>query len=462
MLIDWLNSYDKSKSPDWNQAQLINWYLVANKRGKLPLAAMPTPGTVLFSSGSGSSNRGGYEYNDILYTVIDNKFYSVDSSGVKTELGTLNTSTGRVKMANITNQINIIDGTNGYNYNTNTTTFSVISDVNFPDTATSITAMDDYFLVSRPNSPIVNYCDVSDGLTWNALNIFQKNRIAQNVVAVKALHGQIWVCGGTSIEPYFNSGAPFERSQDSILKIGVVNADTMCAASDSSMYMLAKQSGGGFRVVQAKQDQFGSVSDFISADLKNITTVSDAFAYIYEQEEHEFYVLTFPTNGLTFCYDITTQSWHGRQSFVAGNYTRHISNWAVGCYNKVIIGDYQSGNLYAMDSNVFTEDSIPIRRKLITYPFYSEGKNITGNQLQVLFESGVGTGSLVDVSFSKDDGHTFISFSPTRDIGTEFGTRALLYNRLGASRSWQFQVQTTMITKPIMYGAVGDFKVQSW
>ncbi len=455
MIIDWNNSYDKSDSPDWNQAQLVNWYLIANKRGKLPLAAFPTPGTTLWSSGSGSVGRGGIKYNSVAYVVIDNKFYSVTSNGTKTERGTLTTSTGRVKFAKITDQIIMIDGAHGYHYVPSTTTFTQISDADFYNTATSITAMDEYFLFTKPNSSVILYSDISNGLSYNALNIFQKNRVAENAVGIKALHGQLWVCGETSIEPYFNSGAPFERSQDSVLNIGVSNIDTMCASADSSMYFLAEQSGGGYMIVQAKQDQFGPISENIRDDLKVLTTVSDAFAYIYQQKDHEFYVITFPTDHKTFVYDCTTQSWHERQSYISGQYTRHISNFCISCYNKVIIGDYQSGNLYTMDTSVYTEAG------LVTYPYYSEGKYIAGNKLEVLFESGVGT-SLVSIYFSKDDGHTFTAFSPTRDIGSAYGARTLLFDRLGMSRSWQFKVITTMTTKPVMLGAVGDFAVSEW
>lgn len=458
-LIDWLNSWDESKSIDWNQAKLVNWYLQANKRGKLPLAAYPTPGTTLFSSNSGSSCRGGFVYNEVPYVVIDSKLYSIASDGTKTELGTLTTSTGHLgmnKWAAITNQIIVIDGAHGYHYNTQTATFTQISDVDFPNTATSITAQDEYFLVSQPNSPTVTYSDISNGLSWNALNIIQKNRIAGNVTGVVASHGQVLFIAKDNIEPYFNSGAPFERSQDSLLYVGSQYVETCCVASDASVLMMVDQKGGGVRVVYAKQDQYASISDTIDYKLKTITTKSDAFAYIYEQEGQEFYVLTFPTLGITLVYNITTQSWHEMQSYVASAYTRHISNFIISCYGKIIIGDYQSGNLYYLDSDVYTENNTAIKRQLTTYPFYSEGKQVTGSRLEILFETDVGSNGVVDVSISKDSGHTFVA-RDSLTIGNA-GTRTYL-DRLGSSRQWVFHCETTMTNKCIMMGAIGDFRV---
>lgn len=462
MIIDWLNSYDPSKSIDWNQATLTNWYLVANKRGKLPLAAMPTPGTTLFASSAGTVVRGGYVYNNILYVVIDNKLYSVASTGVKTELGTLTTSSGHLgknKWATITDQLIVIDGAHGYHYNTSTAIFTQIVDVDFPGTATSITAQDDYFLVSKPNSPIVTYSDISDGLSWNALNIVQKTRVASDVTGVVAVHGQIHFIGPTSIEPYFNSGAPFERSQDSLLYVGTDYIETYCMASDASVFFLSKQAGGGPFIAQAKGDQAVPVSSSIDYQLKQLTTLSDAFSYIYRQEQQEWYCITFPTDMKTFCYDLTTSSWHARESYVSGVYRNHRASFVDACYSKIIMGDLYSGNLYYLDTDVYTEAGTAIRRTLVTYPFYQESKYVTGNRLIVEFETGVGSNSDVDVSFSKDNGHTYVTFTPTRNIGVTYGARSLLFDRLGSARQWNFKVQTTMTDKCIMLGAVGDFRV---
>src|SRR5258708_1072508 len=162
MLIDLLNSHNPSKSTDNNPSQLSNMYLeedknfstqyypaVSNHKGKYNVVAYPTPGLDLFCDTGKANVRALYTLNDVMYVVAGNTFYTVNSSGTKTSLGTLNTSSGFAKIRAITggidtnNQLLIIDGTNGYTYNTGTSiaTFP-ITDVNFPQTATDVTTQD--------------------------------------------------------------------------------------------------------------------------------------------------------------------------------------------------------------------------------------------------------------------------------------------------------------------------------
>jgi len=461
--IDFLNSWDKTKSVDWAQAELTNWYLQGNKRGKLPLAAYPCPGTSVFSAGTGTSWRGLYEYNGVLYGVLDSTFYSIGSDGTKTTLGTLSTSSGRVRFANITDQILLVDGTAGYLFIVSTSSFSAISDVDFPFTTTSITAQDEYFIAAVPGTPRVVYSDISDGTSWNALNLLQKSGISQNVIAVKSLYPYIWFIGTTSLEPYFNSGAPFERDNTGVLRIGMpTNAVDTVAVSTTSMFFVSKNASGGIQIIQAQPGNFASVSTEISYQLKQVTDLTGSFAYTYMQEDNEYYTVTFPASNLTFDYNITTKSWNKRESYVGGQYTRHIGNCYAFCYNKQIIGDYQSGNLYYMDSDAQTENGTAIRRTLVTYPFFKDTKYITIDRLIMESESGVGNNSTIDLYLSTDGGHTFNQRSPSRTIGTTYGARSLLYDRIGSARQWVFKVQTTMTDKCILLGATGDYRVETY
>jgi hypothetical protein len=73
--------------------------------------------------------------------------WQVDNAGVTTNRGTLNTTTGKVSMAENGTQIVIVDGTNGYVYNMSTLAFAQIVDADFPNGAATVCWIDGYFLV---------------------------------------------------------------------------------------------------------------------------------------------------------------------------------------------------------------------------------------------------------------------------------------------------------------------------
>ena len=107
---------------DDNSEQLTqNWYIHTAKGGKAKPALYPTPGLTLFEDIGTGPIRGNIDYNGIYFVVSGNTFYEVDAAGNSVSRGTLNTSTGICKLdhngANNGKQICIVDGTNGYIYN---------------------------------------------------------------------------------------------------------------------------------------------------------------------------------------------------------------------------------------------------------------------------------------------------------------------------------------------------------
>jgi len=95
----------------------VNWYTVIDQLGKYKTSLHPRPGLKVFIDDSSHDIvRGQLVLNDVLYVVIDDEFYACYEDLTKELLGTLETSTGNVKIINNDYQILITDGVNGYVY----------------------------------------------------------------------------------------------------------------------------------------------------------------------------------------------------------------------------------------------------------------------------------------------------------------------------------------------------------
>lgn len=123
-------SEEQSRDVDYQKTQ--NWYPSAAPTGKNKLVLYPTPGSNQFTLVGTGPIRGSIVFNDLLWVISADKLYSVNSSGGATERGTLNTSGGTVKMAHNGaengNQIIIVDGTNGYIWDNEYSSFFVIEE----------------------------------------------------------------------------------------------------------------------------------------------------------------------------------------------------------------------------------------------------------------------------------------------------------------------------------------------
>ena len=63
--------------------------------------------------------------------------------------------------------------------------------------------------------------------------------------------------------------------------------------------------------------------------IRETSTIADAIGFTYTQRGHKFYVLTFPTGGLTLVYDIAQGLWHERQSYGQTRWNPAADRWQV-------------------------------------------------------------------------------------------------------------------------------------
>jgi len=466
--IDLLNPDYQSKSIDQNQSRLINMYLEADQaKGKYSVVAYPTAGLTAFCDTTQANVRALLEHNEVLYAVAGNKFYSINSAGTKTERGTLNTSTGFAKMVVITggidtnNQIVIIDGTNGYHYNIGTAVATFpISDADFPQTAIDITNQDDYVIVLAADSISFYLSAVSDGLSYAALDFGSKTGFADRIAAIASSQRKLYLMGSKTIEPWYDGDNGFERTPDIFIQHGVASKQSVAAYGESIIF-LGKSQCGGYQVFLLQGYQLqpigGPAQDY---QIAQMTTKSDAIGYCYMKDGHNFYDLTFPTDNITITYDLTVQTQVTRQSYISGTYGRFLGNCSAFCYDKSLIGDFNSGVIYSQHTNVYTENGTAIRRMVVTPPVYFSGRRIFIHKLEIDVETNIGASKTFTIEKSVDDGRNWTTIN-TFTVGSDNNTR-LYANGLGSAKSWMFRVTSTMNANFIILGFIAYAEIGNY
>ena len=193
--------------------------------------------------------------------------------------------------------------------------------------------------------------------------------------------------------------------------------------------------------------------------------ISDAIAYTYQQDGHAFYVLTFPTANATWVYDVATLSWHERASYTNGDFDRHRSNCQMAFNNKIIVGDYQNGNLYSFDLEVYADHN-RTQKWLRSWRALPTGQNndrkrTAQHSLQLEVETGVGLNlgqgndPQVMLRWSDDGGHTWSNehWTSIGKIGS-YGYRAF-WRRLGMTLKLRDRVYEISGTDPVKVAITG-------
>lgn len=431
---------------------LVNVYPRATTGGKYPFNLINTPGLAFFCELPTGPVKGLHQNGTRAFAVTQTKMYEIYRDGSYKELGDVDLK-GRVEMEDNGNQIVMVDGFRGYFYDSNTQKVSrITADGFYP--ASTVTYQDGYFIFDRRGTGQFFISELLD-VAFDPLDFATAEGQPDPLLAVLSDHREVFMFGTESIEVWYNSGAsdfPFERNQGAFIEKGC-GARYSIAKQNNTIYFV----GSDLMVYQMTGYTPVRISNHaVEKTLKGVG-LSDAFAYTYQDEGHLFYVLTIPERDLTWCYDISTGAWHVRQSYQFG---RHQSNNAIFFDSKTLVGDFQSGRIYQMASNYYTDDGQPVVREFVL-PTVNNGREfLTVDSLELDMTSGVGIiqGQGDDpqarLEFSKDGGKTW-SNSKFARIGRmgEYLTR-VKWNRLGVARQFIFKVR---VSDPVPIDVGGAF-----
>lgn len=437
--------------------------LGTGKEGEVA-ALVPTPGLKLLLTLPQSPVRGLYRAsNSALFAVGGNKFYSISSSWVATELGTLTTSTGPVSFADNGTDVVLVDGTNGYHLTIASNTFAQITDPAF-FAADQVAFLDGYFIFNHKGTQQF-FISGADALTFNALDFASAEASPDNLVGIIAANRNFYAFGAQSIEAFYNSGDaafPFTRIQGAVFEIGCA-ATFSIAKLDNSIFWIGGDETGTGIVYRMQGYQTQRISTpAIESVIRSLSTtdLSNARAWVYQQGGHAFYCLNFPNINSTFAFDTSTNFWHERTYLNSWGQERHRADCHAVAYGSNVVGDYANGNVYALDPNTYTDNGASIIR-MRTSPHLSQSLvNVFHSSFELDVETGVGldgstqgTNPQAMLQWSDDHGHSW-SNEHWVDIG-KIGNRRTraIWRRLGVSRDRVYRVAIADPVKVVLIGA---------
>lgn len=468
-------SYE-APNPLQDVQRLINWYVETEKveGAKEPKTLLGVPGKVLAAStGVNGEVRGIWVLPNGIHAigVVSNKALLITwtgSSYTSSVIGTLLTYTGQVSIRDNGNAgiVVIVDGANGYVYNVNTTSFNQITDAAWMG-ATKVAFIDGWFVFNKPQTQTF----YTSPLYWNGTDAFDatyyalKDSSSDSIVTIIEDRRELWLIGERTTEVWYDAGNqyfPFSRLQGALLQVGCDAPHTVCRTGQGLIW-LVKSERGEHAVVMTQGYSFGVISNpAISHRMAQLETTTDAFAFTYSEEGHEFYVLTFPTGDETWCYDLNEGMWHQRAGFdsATGTFHRDRANCASNFGGKRIVGDALNGSLWEFSRSYYVDGDTPlvsVRRCPHVWET-SDRNRVRNHWLQIEFTPGQGlvTGQGSDpiaiLRWSNDAGFTWTGMRQLRlgQIGQY--TRRAIARRLGAARDRVYEVT---VSDPVNRDVIG-------
>lgn len=437
----------------------INWYpetdptKAEGERGVIAL--YPTPGLLARSQLAAAEVRGLHTMpgGTMLIAVSGATVYTLNQAYAATIIGTLLTTTGQVSITDNGTAVYFTDGQYRYSYTLQTMIFQQETDGAFTEGGVC-DELDNFIIYNRPGTRQWGCTNASSTIS-GALNLGSMIGSSTNIMDVVADHRQVLLIGEKFSERHVNVGTfpfPFAIIPGSSIQHGIQAISSLAKLGEVYAF-LAQDTRGTATVITwgSANPQPQRISTFaIENAIQGYAVTSDAIGYTYSQAGHEFYVLTFPTADVTWCFDLSTGLWHRRAwRDPFGVLHRHRSNCCAVFGDDIVVGDFENGKLYALSQSTYTDDGV-------TLPCIRRCKHITTDlkrqffsDLQIQFQPGVGlsSGQGSDpeciLRWSNDGGFTFGNDHILK-LGKmgEYKRRAMK-RRLGSARDRVFEIEVT-------------------
>lgn len=421
----------------------INWYpeVSASKAAKTVTALLGAPGLIQLAAASGGGAPGfstsmtawpqPYSGPSLpvrgcwvlpgstqALVVIGNACYLVTavSQGSSTvtgsislkQVGTLSSTSGPVSIRDngVGGYAVLVDGPNGYLYNRATQAFSQITDPGFLG-ADTVAYIDGWWIFNQPGTNLFYVNSLPYSITFNASLFQRKDAFSDNLMGVYENKEQLWLPGEKTTEIWYNGGGPyfpFQRLVGTMLQVGCkakFSVSRLASKGQEGLAWFGRSERGENIVVRTQGLNADVISTpAVSDAIAKYPVTDDAIAYTYQEDTHEFYVLTFPTADRTWVYDASLPpelAWTQRLSYdpYAQTFHRHRSNCFMNFAGMRIVGDYQNGALYQMTRAAQTDAGWPIlaRRRAPHIWDKDDRGRIFMSSLQVDFSPGQGASS---------------------------------------------------------------------
>jgi hypothetical protein len=470
MQIPFVNGAYLARSTNLDAQRCVNLYPEKDESGtgKNVAALIGTPGLRLLLTLPGSGPVRGEWTPTVgdMIAVQGNAVYRVSSSWVATFVGNIRTSSGPVSISDNGIDAVLVDGPYGYVMNLSSSSFGQISDPAFYG-ADRVDYIDNYFVFNRPGTSQF-YISGLGNTTLDALDFASSEGSPDVIVGFIVDHRQVLFLGTESGELFENTGNidfPIERSGNVFIEQGCCAAQSITKIDNTIFWLGGNKKGNGivWRLDGARPVRISTHA--IEFAIQNYSRIDDCIAYAYQKEGHSFVVFIFPTAGATWVYDAATNLWHERAYLDPGPGTlgRHRSNCHCFFGGEHVVGDWENGNLYALDLDYFTDNGDPLPR-IRTAAHISDGDytRIRFDGLQVDFEAGTGTqtGQGADpqamLDWSDNGGKTW-SNEHWAAIGKtgEYEDR-VRWRRLGKARQRTYRLTITDPVKVAIIGASSD------
>lgn len=403
----------------------------------------PADGIVSLGTGPGI-DRGGIEWEGLLYRVMGTKLVSISSLNVVTVIGDVG-GTGQVTFDYSFDYLAVASGGNLFLYRPSTG----LQQVTDPDlgTVVDVVWVDGYFMTTDGEFLIVT--ELNNPFAVNPLKYGSAEADPDPIVALLKVRNEVYALNRHTIEVFDNVGGslfPFQRVEGAQVQRGAIGTHACCLFMESIAFI-----GGGRNEAPAVWLISGSnaqkistreidliLEEFTETQLSNVlveSRVDKGYRHLY---------IHLPTRTLVFDAEATTKAgmpvWFTLTSSLVGNSLYRARN-LVWVYNKWVVGDPSSVSFGYLSDTLSSHWGVLNGWEFATIILYNESRGLIFHEMELIALTGnaiFGTDPSIWTSHT-EDGLTWSQERVCKAGVTGVRGKRLSWLQQGRMRQWRAQ-----------------------
>lgn len=425
-------------SPEFRTSYPVNYYAVPKDTGISEGFLRPASGVVQFTGGPGL-DRGGIEWNAVMYRVMGSKLVQVSPLGSVTILGDVGDDGDGVTLDYSFDRLGI--RSNGNLFYWNGTTLTQVTD---PDlgVVNDLVWVDGYWMTTDGEFLVVT--ELNNPMAVDPLKYGASEADPDPILALRKILNEVYALNRHTIEAFDNVGGdlfPFARIEGAQIEKGTLGRDCVCVFKESLAFI-----GGGRNEQVAVYVAINGSAQKISTHeidliLMEYTEGELAVSTVEARNEgsHDFLYIHLPDRCLLYdagaSQDLGRPVWTVLQSGLEER-GQYRARYFTRAYNKWFCADPQVARIGYLVDDVSTHWGQKNRWEFATMVIYNEGRGAIMHQLELvaLTAFALGENPAITTSYSLDG----IAWSSDRVINLGPRKRLVWFGQ-GFMRNWRVQ-----------------------
>lgn len=333
---------------------------------KVQWSLQPTPGCSIFVVAGAGPIRDVWSEDGRVFCVSGGAFYELFGSQTATLRGSVAADNNPATISSNGeiggHQLFITSGLKGYVYDLDANTLTLITDPAFPTYVSSGLFFDGYFIALDAVTGKFLISTLEDGTSWNGLDFGAESQFSAKVIQILKVHDQLWLFSSNNIALWYDSGAPdfpFQPTAGQLIEHGIAAPWSACVLANTIIWLGLDINGTALVWMASGTTPQRVSTTAVEWDLRPRSGVNLAAAIGYTLQflGHTCYALSVPGRPWTWVFDTTSGQWFKWAHWIpqSASWVRHVARCHAFGFNTNLVGDRQSGAIYALSPATSTD-----------------------------------------------------------------------------------------------------------